>query len=996
MVSTSASPSSSADPDPFSSSANIVDGLTPENGGGREEGDVELALFRRIRSFSNVSMPRPSFSPAWGYQRYFQHPLSMFSSDIPDSAESDPSETPAVGSSNNEPDENTDANVINDDSNNVNSNKQPVNSSLLHSRSKASPSSSTSPQPSSAHSSSSSAAWRDALVQACASMLGKTLDELRADYNDVISASTPSATTFASQSSTFEPIPRDLADYAIITTLKQQDPSTMQNASSWLFNMMDRTGAGFVLRDEFIRYAPFIGPISDFAVAGIVFDELVREQVRAATEAAAASANERARQQKRNDNNQQKEKDRHQQYDRLRNKHNKNMSDSTHDGLRQRKNPTHPLEPNPNERTPLNLNYNSNNNKGKDSFSSDVFKTSSSSSDARTSIETRPSPGSDLPTIDMFPPSAALHFDMWRVFFQAIQDKYHYVDEDWVRVKREIGIDPEETLIKSQGALDHSDLFPTLGKLYLSQRYLIFFAAVGRNHYVVRLGAIAEVSTDAIPLMMRDCVRIRLESEAKVAMDGVSAVVNESVPSKTDGTNEKNSGGGGGGGEQEEEQVSQYIGKLMRQYMGGRKPLLFSLLEFRETKRRDNWVHLIREMASAYKLHAQLGFGSAGRAVRDIHKRNGKGAGSGLSDDDEDDDGSGASGADGGNASGNKQNKGGKNGEDRKKVEKRRKNFSLNYSRSPFRSEPSPPLLAVAAHSNIVRYRALRRVTQKRVSRALLVFSDEERNPALVNWYTDSVRAYQSQSGRTWIERALTAIRENMDTNDRMYRVQDDEPFDIGKLGDEIGRFAELCAPFARVMQFFDHLIQWRNPPATILAILVCLFIAYNGYVHYVPAFMVLLQALWVVETKFNMLGMGMGGAATEDAEQRQRNVLQLVAQVHDTLAAGQNVLARSNRELGKVQTLFLWSCDDDRDSWISVGSLCLVSLVLLVVPARTIFLALMFFLFFKHFLPPSNPGLRFWQTIPSRIDVRRKQRNGRLAISRRASTGPPTTGPGR
>lgn len=925
----------------------------------------------------------------------------MFSSDTPDSAQSNPSQTPPVGSSNSEPDENTDANVINDNDN-VNSNKQPVNSSLINSRSTDSASSSTSHQPPSAHSSSSSAAWRDALIQACASMLGKTLDELRADYNDVISASNPSATTFASQSSTFEPIPRDLADYAIITTLKQQDPSTMQNASSWLFNMMDRTGAGFVLRDEFIRYAPFIGPVSDFAVAGIVFDELVREQVRLATEAAAVSENERARQQKRNDNNQQEEKDRRQQHDRLRNKHNQknkqnnNMFDSMLDGLRQRKNPRHPLELNPNERTPLNLNYNNNNNKRKESFSPDVHTTSSSSSDTRTSIETRPSSMLDLPTKDMFPPSAALHFDMWRMFFQAIQDKYHYVDEDWVRVKREIGIDPEETLIKSQGALDHSDIFPTLGKLYLSQRYLIFFAAVGRNHYVVRLGAIAEVSTDSIPLMMRDCVRIRLESEAKVAMDGVSAVVNESVPSKADGTTDKNSGGGRGSGDQEEEQVSQYIGKLMRQFMGGRKHLSFSLLEFREIKRRDNWVHLIREMSSAYKLHAQLGFGSAGRAVRDIHKRNGMGAGSGLSDDDEDDDGTGASGADGGSPSDSKQNKEGKNGEGRKKVEKRRKSFSLNYSRSPFRSEPSPPLLAVAAHSNIVRYRALRRVTQKRVSRALLVFSDEERNPALVNWYTDSVRAYQSQSGRTWIERALTAIRENMDTNDRMYRVQDDEPFDIGKLGDEIGRFAELCAPFARVMQFFDHLIQWRNPPATILAILVCLFIAYNGYVHYVPAFTVLIQALWVVETKFNMLGMGMGGAATEDAEQRQRNVLQLVAQVHDTLAAGQNVLARSNRELGKVQTLFLWGCDDDRDSWIAVGSLCLVSLVLLVVPARTIFLALILFLFFKHFLPPSNPGLRFWQTIPSRIDVRRKQRNGRLAVNRRASTGPSTTGPGR
>lgn len=892
-----ADPSPSSSTDSLNRPSDIVDGVTQENGGGREEGDVELALFRRIRSLSTMSgrSGEPDQRvPSAGYRRYLQHPLSMFSS---------------------EPDEDDDTDIYGDNSyqgslqassksstangGDLNNNQDKEEHSNLH------------------RAVSTGVAWRDALVQACATLLGKTMDELKEEFNTVLAASATSAHTFSTQGAAFEPIPRDFADYAIISTLKQQDPLSMENASSWLFNMMDRTGAGFVLRDEFIRYAPFIGHIADFAVANIVFDELVREQVRLAADS---------------DDDKEDGKDR----DKGRNKRPKrngrspghdnqpkhcNSDPSPHSGLRQRKRAS---QSESNGRTSLRDNRQSDRVDGIDS-------NSSQGSDSSTS---------DPRSRDLYPPSAALHFDMWRRFFQAVQDKYHCIDDDWVRVKREIGIDSEETLIKSQGALDHSDLFPTLGKLYLSQRYLIFFAAVGRNHYVARLGAVADVTNASIPIMMRDCMRVTLESEAKAAMDGVSAVVKDDVMGSAP---EDDKGSKAEPEERHEHTQSQHIGRLMRQFTAGRKPLMFSLLEFRERKRRDNWVNLVREMVAAHKLHVQLGFGSSARAVRNVHKSDGD--------------------------YGNDDN----NNDDDDKSKEKRKTFSLNYSKSPFRGEPSPPLLAVAAHSNIVRYRALRRVTRKRVSPALLVFSRAERNPSLTNWYTDSVRAYESQSGRTWIERALAAIRDNMEINDRMYRVQDDEPFDVGKLGDAIGRLAELCAPLARLMQHFEYLIQWRNPPATILAILVCMTIACNGLVHYVPAGIMFLLALWVVETKYNWLGLGMGGSRTEDAEQRQRNVLEMVAQVHDTLAAAQNVLSRINRELGKMQSLFLWGCPNESDSWIAVGSLCFVSAVLMMVPTSSLFLSMVFFMFFKHFLPPSNPVLRFWQSVPSRIEARKK-----------------------
>lgn len=874
-----------------------VDGAIGVDDGGREAGDIELAIFRRIRSLSNISGKRMiANSGGNGYRRYLADPLSMFSQEEADNTQ--PPKPPSVGSSKGDDDDDEDDNFEDD------------------------------AESGPGHSFSHGVAWRDAMVQACADLLGKSLDELEREFTNSKTATEASSTVFSCETQSFEPMPRDVADYAIMSTLKVQDPLSMQNATSWLFNMMDRTGAGYVLREEFIRYAPFIGPVADAAIAGIVFDELVQEQVRRAVE---------------NDSNN-APTDR--KGKRVKVEKERNSFGKVGEGLRRRKQSA------PSKNAEV----------GSHAPSDDDKEDSSLANDTNVSITTQPG---DALARELYPPSIALRYETWRTFFIAIQDKYRCHDDDWSNVKQQLGIDSGERLIKSQGAVDHSDLFPTLGKLYLSERYLIFHAAVGRNHYVARLGAIAEVSSSAIPLMMRDCLKITLESEVQAAMDGVSALLKEEPPE---------SGGGAQNGQEKKEPdakqeptLSEHVGVLMRKFSSGRKPLTFSLMEFRETRRRDNWVKIVRELVAAHKLHVQLGFGSSGRAVPSVQSL-------AVSTSDE-----------------ISRSEGEANSKVDKKAQEMDKGKVLNYIRSPFRNEPSPPLLVVAAHGNIVRFRALRRVTRKRVSNSLLLFSHPDRNAQLINWYTDSVRAYDNRRGRSWIERALAAIRDNMDINDRMYRVQDDEPFDPAILGDAIGRFAELCSPLARTTQFLSHLFQWRNPPATVLAILVCIGIAAKGLVNYVPAFLLFSQAALVVETKYNWLGLGMGRAESEDAEKRQANVIALVTQVHDTLAAAQNVLSKLNRELGKVQSLFLWGAEEWQ-CWMAVGFLVFVSLILLIVPTRSLFLGTVFFFFFKHFLPPSNPALRFWQGVPSRVGKQSKLSRKADARRRRRGSTPKAT----
>jgi hypothetical protein len=935
-------------------------------GGGREEGDVELALFRRSRPSSDSlpavesdapSSAAPGPAPYRPFARYpyARDPLSMFSAardrilsraasrrDIPAIETAEEAGSSGASAPTSTAERALTASVV-------------VHEAVADTAAGAAGALGvTGPQPVA----SSEEDYRAAMERACADLLGKTLEDLQEDYE---------ASGGAGKG---DIAPRDFADYAIMTALKTRDAFAIHNAPSWLFTVMDRSGAGYVLREEFVKYAPFMAPVADAAVAATVFDELIRAQVAAAQK--------------------------------------------------------------PEPKTDKNLDR-------RGSRRADC-----ASSNGPALGRNKSSDSNHAPARELYPISAALRYPTWKRYFDSIRDNIQRKDEDWERVKRELGLDPSERLIKAQGAVDHSDMWPTLGKLFLTQRYLVFFAAVGRNHYVGRLGAVTNVGTKSLPILMRDCFTIKLESEATSAMNGVSAPVDattllsrsatkrprsrskvagnrpllstaasvsrvggpvsgagtavvaasvkEAVARVAGLTERKGRGEGmdeasfyeeGAGGRDAEDAVDeaddldadgpdidqnesrpggwsgnelplpQHAQRVMKQFTEGGKPLVFSFIELRDTRHRDLWLSLVKEMADAHRLHLKLGFGSSGRVIPEIYSGVDPKTASGIQVLDGLTD---PSGNDGVSEFDNSGESGG---------------GYMTYLLSPFRNEPPPPLLAVAAHANVFRYCAIKDAASGRDPVGLLVFSHPERFSRSVTWYVDSVRAHDDRSGRSWIERAFGAIRENMELNKRVYHVQTDEPFDVARFGEGIGRLAELCTPVARLFQFFSHLVQWRNPAATVLALLASMCLVYMGWVKYLPSAALLFQAGLIVATRNRMFGLDgwmWGGGRPEDARQRQANVLELVAHVHGTLRAAQNVIKRLNHALGKVQTLCLWGADEEWKSWVFVGMLSVIGFLLATLPARFLFAIAVFMLFSRHFMPPRNLGRRFWASVPARV----------------------------
>lgn len=89
-----------------------------------------------------------------------------------------------------------------------------------------------------------------------------------------------------------------------------------------------------------------------------------------------------------------------------------------------------------------------------------------------------------------------------------------------------------------------------------------------------------------------------------------------------------------------------------------------------------------------------------------------------------------------------------------------------------------------------------------------------------------------------------------------------------------------------------------------------------------------------------------------------------MLSAVHGTLVGVQNGCGRLNRQLGKVEVLALWVTE--ADSWKLVGGLVAVAVVLALFPVKVLYVSAVLFLYGKHFLPPNNPALRWWLTVPS------------------------------
>lgn len=744
--------------------------------------------------------------------------------------------------------------------------------------------------------------WREALVGVCAKVLEKTEDQLQLDFEKEVQDGFGEVVGFIGGEGT----PRDLTDYAVMSMLKSQDVLSMQNASSWLFNLMDRSGHGLVFRDEFVRYAPFMVPLADAAIADILFETLVECQSRM-----------------------EKEREHDPQNLSCSERNDRKAFVKVMEHVRKQKRPAQRKL----RRAMKTLMHSGGTSKNTDIEKADALAEGSSTpikeqSSYRTSVEKEAA--QELSHLS----AISLKFEAWNAYVKSVQESFNGNESEWNRAKRYLGIDITEPLITSQNAVDHSDLWPTLGKLFLSERYLVFFAFIGKNHYIARLGA-ATVYPRSLPLLFRECIGVRLDNETTTALYGLS--ISQNTPAEVSKGGKPRSGeisdsedASRSGDVVEEHLYAQeptipvHVDHLMKRYTSGNKDLCFSMMELGDTKLRDHWIELIEEVIAAHKLHLKLGFGTSGRSLPPAHHE---------------------------------------------ESHKESAVMRHSYRTSPFRHDVPPPLLAFTAHVNIVRYQGLLRICNSLECEKLLMFSHPEHHSRVINWYVESVKSYNGWRSSSWITRAVSAIKENIQINRHMYTLKDDEPFDVARLGEGIQRFAELIAPIASVMQKCAFIIQWENPTASILVFLICAYFIYMDWIKYLPGLFFLSQALLMIGIKRNLFGLGegsFGGKDEEDVKKRQARVLSIVSQVQGALHGAQNFFIRVNEQLGKVQSLYLWGADAWM-SWTALIASTLLGFVLLAATSRVLFTFFVILAFTKHFTPPRNPVINFWESVPSK-----------------------------
>uniref|UniRef100_A0A7S1XEX1 GRAM domain-containing protein n=1 Tax=Compsopogon caeruleus TaxID=31354 RepID=A0A7S1XEX1_9RHOD len=658
------------------------------------------------------------------------------------------------------------------------------------------------------------------MIGVCAKIQGKSLEVLKEEFDEDISLNSVRGGMFSVLPE--DRRPRDFPDFVIMTTLQARDSFNVQNARSWMFNVMDRTGEGTVLREEFVRYASLMQPVADPAVADLVFRELVNPKFSGGASVVKAA----------------------------------------------------------------------------EAVVEDLPSTKSAGFDedpSRKSSETISHASENKPIFVEVPSSMSIIYETWKNFVDKLKKIYNRVDAEWETAKELLGLDPVEPLIKGHGAIDHSDTIPVPGRLFLSERYLVFLASMGSKHYVIRLGVISGVERYSLPVMLRDCVKISIEPETRSALKGekISSVpTTSSVPTNSLGHTAANA---------------------VRLCSISGAPLIFSFHEFRSSLKRDMWIAYLDEMVAAHRLHAKFGFGSKGRAP------------SGTCE------------------------------------------WPATAQNSPFRQDPSPPLFAVGAAVNILRTRSLKTATGRR-SFKLLLFSHPDTNRDAVKWYVDSIQAFDGHERRSWVTRAIDSIAENMEINSRIYDVNEEEPFDVAKLGEGIARFYDLCRPMIWIYYEYERLMQWRNPPATILAAIVCFFIAKNNMTHLIPSFFMLAYAGVILAVRVRLVGFKGtdAAAAAASADARSQGMFELMTQVHDALHSAQNTFVRLNKQFGKLETLHLWGIP--WMSWAYLIFVLSIALTMAIIPLRLLFIVFCLDAFTRHFRYPDGAANRFWENIPSNM----------------------------
>ncbi|KAA8496932.1 Cycloeucalenol cycloisomerase [Porphyridium purpureum] len=715
--------------------------------------------------------------------------------------------------------------------------------------------------------------WRSAMASVCAGMMERSVQELEELYEKESEAMAQMGGRRMLRFAQYHHQPEDAADFIIMMTLQTLETFSLQNAPSWFFNVMDRNGCGTVHEPEFLRYASIMYPLCDPAVAKYIWNMLMEAQRQ---EDAAEAAKTKAV-----------------------------ASGSTgKDASRSEAMlPVAADDQDEHVSTPSLVTSQSSPpaiSQTQHKRNSSTLSVSSMKSTASAAVSYA-EPGRGL-TSTVKARSTGFKFKVWKKYVTEMKANYDAFEVEWENTKSALFLDPLEPLIFSFTAIDHSEMIPSLGRLFLSERYLVFTAGVGARNYVIRLGNISEIKPTWLSFTMRDCIEIHVEPELKSALkaDGGVAAVTSTQSSETQLASSSSS---------EPCAYAIAAAALVKSYSISGDPILFSFPELGDSRMRDTWLRFIREMVTAYKLHNNYGFGSKGRPP--AHD-------SPWTDD---------------------------------------------AARSPYRNDVPPPLLSVAAGLNIIRTKSLQAVLG-RPSWLLLIFSDLGEHENVAKYYVDSIRNVTTKEHSSWVSRTVLTIKENMQINSRLADVYEEEPFEVQKLGEAIIRFWELIQPAIQAYELYDSIKQWKNPPATVLAMLICSFIAYRNWVMYIPSLLLFLYMALILGVRVRLVGVrGSDAEAARASKKARSTMLEFVKSVHDALQAAQNLISRWNRMLGKMESLQLWAVP--WMTWVLLSLVFVTAILLLLIPARWIFVAFILDTFSQFFRYPVGAADQFWADIP-------------------------------
>lgn len=618
----------------------------------------------------------------------------------------------------------------------------------------------------------------------------------------------------------------------------------------------------------------------------------------------------------------------------------------------------------------------------------------------------------------------SFNFEVWDAFLAALQRVLAKVKGDWTEAKTLLQLDPNELLVKSRTAIDHSGTFPLPGRLYLSERYLVFIAALGSSHMLLPLELVRHVSTQELSVIRRDCVEVTYEPPSRKECPADVPVFKYAPDAKE-------------------------------------RKVWFSFSEFRTSTRRDTWHAYLSEMVAAHWTSRRNGL-SAPNAMRrmvplgDVREELSAGAaaaggggggtfagpeaGKSAAQDRAAAGGIGAASSVGGGGGG-----GGGSGTGGASFGSTSAAAGIagggDSSRSVYMDAPVP-VLARVARLNILRTRALKRARKGELCSDLLVFTPGWRNSvsasaastaaatedvatatapapapagsggahandaasrddaaaaapphhhhhhhrpsrlramqgAACAKYVACLRGIADGDRRSWLARAIQQVNVNMEERRRRNEVErEDDPLDLTVLSQNMSTFIDLLAPIGVVTGAVNYVLDWVQPVFSgIVAAALLLLVALDLVTYLVPIAL-LCYALIVLLIRVQLAGPGASDRAVAAVSQRTSS-FSILARVHSSLRATQAWLQGANRHLGKVESLHMWRAP--HMTWKYLASLLVAALLVALVPFRWLFGGVVLYVFTLHFRDPDARDFidEFYEAIPTRDGYARAAGHG-------------------